>query len=121
MSEKYCGSCGGVRIGTNQFCIICGSKFATVEVPKCPTCNQEWPDAPSAQADPHLGVAVSPLPPSSSPQRGILTDTEARLEGALNLLVRPIRWADKHIKGKDCLNCGCPDSAPVCTVCGFTR
>ena len=123
MFEKFCGSCGGVRIGDSQFCIICGSKFATEQVRKCPTCNQDWPDAPSAsemQAPP----VFAPPPPPASPglhQSSTLTNVEARLEGSLNMLARPIKWADSLVKGKDCLNCGCPDSAPVCTVCGFTR
>lgn len=122
MTEKYCGSCGGVRIGANQFCIICGSKFATIEVRKCPTCNQDWPDAPSAFG---VGESSNSAPVAPSPvntqQSIILSPAEAKLEGAIGMLVRPIKWSDALSKGKDCLNCGCPASAPVCTVCGFIR
>ena len=119
MSEKYCGSCGGVRIGTNQFCIICGSKFATVEVRKCPTCNQDWPDAPSAPEAATSSPAAPP--PAPSHQITALSPMEAQLENALSLLVRPIKWSNSLKEGIDCLNCGCPESAPICTVCGFTR
>jgi len=132
MSEKFCGSCGGVRIGESQFCIICGAKFSTEQVRKCPTCHQDWPDAPHATGTSSLSHLPPPPPPPVPPstpspapsvlyQTSHLTHLEAHLEGALNLLARPIKWADSLAKGKDCLNCGCPESAPVCTVCGFTR
>lgn len=121
MFEKFCGSCGGVRIGDSKFCIICGSKFSTEQVRKCPTCNQDWPDAPNMGEVPT--PPPSPAPPASPSvhRSSALTNVEVQLEESLNMLARPIKWADSLAKGKDCLNCGCPDSATVCTVCGFIR
>jgi len=129
MSEKFCGSCGGVRIGENKFCIICGSKFATEVVRKCPTCNQDWPDAPAvinesshSLPEPAVAAPVTPsVPPPNSVQSPVLSDAESHLEASLSNLLRPIKWGENFAKGKDCLNCGCPDSGSVCTVCQFVR
>ena len=114
MSERFCGNCGGIRIGDNLFCIICGSRFSVSEIRKCPTCNQDWLEAPTEFPSPLNEIAL----PQTHPSISVI---EERLELGLHSLARPIKWSDSFKRGKDCINCGCPDTTSLCRVCGFVK
>jgi hypothetical protein len=101
---KFCAECGNKLNDAVRFCGLCG----TAVINLCPTCGQEWNEAPvSAPAEKKTTTAKTATP--AAPQQGSVAHTSAR--------VQPI-YGTSYDPTKDCPNCGTKGMGnKTCTTC----
>jgi hypothetical protein len=102
---KFCSECGFQLSGSEKFCGSCGKKVINL----CPTCGQEWDQAP---------VAAAPAP--TKKVKAVATETITTAKGSFaqtSARVQPI-YGPAYEDGKDCTNCGAKGMAnKTCKTC----
>ena len=102
---KFCAECGFKLSGIEKFCGSCGKAVINL----CPTCGQEWNQAPVAPAATKPTVVATQVNQVTTTVDGSFAHTSAR--------VQPIYGA-AYVDGKDCPNCGAKGmGTKTCTTC----
>jgi hypothetical protein len=90
---KFCAECGFQLSGSEKFCGACGKQVINL----CPTCGQEWNQAPATQTPTAAKKVKAAAAETVSTGAGSFAQTSAR--------VQPI-YGPAFEAGKDCPNCG---------------